>query len=290
MLDHRYQEVWAVDFEFTAPDGHRADPICMVAKELLSGRVIRLAREELHRLDSAPFNTGPDTLFLAFYASAEFGCFIALGWPLPINVIDLHAEFRNMTNGLAPPHGNNLLGALLAFGLPPGDAVEKREMRELAKRGAPFTAAEMRALIDYCGHDVQALAQLWPVMEPHLDKSALLRGAYMKAAASIEWTGVPIDRATLTAFGDRWSDLKLHIASVLDPSGEVWEGYQIQAGPVSPMASEEGDLVAPTAFWSVMPEEGNLGGYGGVPPRGKAPCNTPRHARAAASERPGRGP
>ena len=33
-----YEEIWAADFEFQAPDGERPRPICMVAKELLSGR------------------------------------------------------------------------------------------------------------------------------------------------------------------------------------------------------------------------------------------------------------
>ena len=31
------------------------------------------------------------------YASAELGCHLALGWPLPDNVLDLYVEFRNLT-------------------------------------------------------------------------------------------------------------------------------------------------------------------------------------------------
>ena len=81
----RYSEIWVVDFEFTAQSGHRPDPICMVPKDLLSGRVIRLGQEELRRRGSAPFATGGASLFVAYYASAEFGCFLALGWPMPSN-------------------------------------------------------------------------------------------------------------------------------------------------------------------------------------------------------------
>lgn len=113
-----YNEIWAVDFEYNCPDGNRPLPICMVAKELLSGRILRLDEDTLDRCTSVPFDTGPDTLFVAYYASAESSCFLALGWPQPVNVIDLFAEFRNHTNGLTPPYGNNLLGALLYFGLP----------------------------------------------------------------------------------------------------------------------------------------------------------------------------
>ena len=36
-----FREVWAVDFEFTAPPGERPKPLCVVARELRSGRVVR---------------------------------------------------------------------------------------------------------------------------------------------------------------------------------------------------------------------------------------------------------
>ncbi len=32
-----YREVWAMDFEFRAPDGERPEPVCMVARELRGG-------------------------------------------------------------------------------------------------------------------------------------------------------------------------------------------------------------------------------------------------------------
>ena len=47
----------------------------------------------------APFDTGPDAALVAHYSSAELGCFLELGWPLPTNVIDLFAEHRVETNG-----------------------------------------------------------------------------------------------------------------------------------------------------------------------------------------------
>ncbi len=37
-----FAEVWAVDFEFTAPAGERPTPLCVVARELRSGRLVRL--------------------------------------------------------------------------------------------------------------------------------------------------------------------------------------------------------------------------------------------------------
>ena len=46
------------------------------------------------RLISPPYPTGPGSLFVAYYASAELGCHLALGWPLPARVLDLYAEFK----------------------------------------------------------------------------------------------------------------------------------------------------------------------------------------------------
>src|SRR5439155_9441243 len=137
----------AVDFEFTAPPGHNPTPLCVVARELRTGRVERVW------LDGAsppppppcPYPTGPDVLFVAYYASAELGCHLALGWPTPERVLDLYAEFRCRASGLPTPCGNGLLGALAYFGLDGLDAVEKQEMRQLAMRGGPDTRAERAA-------------------------------------------------------------------------------------------------------------------------------------------------
>ena len=141
---HRFGEVWMVDFEFTAPPGHNPQPICLVAKELRADRTLRLWRHELEALPHAPFDTGPGTLYVAYYASAEMGCHLALGWPLPVNILDLFAEFRSHSNGLPLRCGAGLLGALAYFGLGAIEAAEKADMRELAMRGGPYTAEKRR--------------------------------------------------------------------------------------------------------------------------------------------------
>ena len=105
-----------------------------------------------------PTRSAPTSLFVAYFASAELGCHLALGWPLPARVLDLYVEFRNRANGLSPPNGFGLLGALAWHGLDAMDAAEKESMRELAIRGGPWTAAEREALLAYCESDVLALA------------------------------------------------------------------------------------------------------------------------------------
>ena len=90
---------------------------------------------------------------MAYYASAELGCFRALGWPKPANILDLFVEFRNRTNGLTTPAGSGLVGALTYFGLDAFIAAEKDEMRLLALRGGPWSGSERQALLDYCATD-----------------------------------------------------------------------------------------------------------------------------------------
>jgi DNA polymerase I len=109
MLD-AFREVWAVDFEFVAPPGERPTPVCLVARELKSGRSIRLWRDQFGPFP--PYAVGADCLFVAYYASAELGCHLALGWPMPARILDLYTEFRCQTNGLPTVAGRGLLGAL----------------------------------------------------------------------------------------------------------------------------------------------------------------------------------
>ena len=47
-----------------------------------------------------PVCPAPMAKRVAYYASAEIGCHLALGWPVPQRVLDLFTEFRNHTNGV----------------------------------------------------------------------------------------------------------------------------------------------------------------------------------------------
>ena len=132
-----FAEIWMADFEFVVGSGEKPRPVCMVAEEFWSGRQIRLWEDDLQRLKAAPFNTGPNACFVAYFASAEFGCFLALGWPLPTNTLDLFAEHRVLTNGTQFPHGNSLLGAARHYGIDTIGADEKETMRDLIMAGGP---------------------------------------------------------------------------------------------------------------------------------------------------------
>jgi DNA polymerase I len=89
-----------VDFEFTIQPGERPVPVCLVALELHSGRKIRLWYDRFEQVP--PYSISPDSLFVAYFATAELGCHLSLNWPLPVRILDLYCEFRNATNGIPP--------------------------------------------------------------------------------------------------------------------------------------------------------------------------------------------
>jgi DNA polymerase I len=72
----RFCEIWCADFEFRADPGEHPWPVCMVAQEVRTGKVIRLWRNELLALSHAPFDVGRGALFCAYFSSAEFSCFL----------------------------------------------------------------------------------------------------------------------------------------------------------------------------------------------------------------------
>jgi hypothetical protein len=216
-----------IDFEFRPRGGVEGNPvevICMVALDLSTGQYTRHWANELNTMQSPPLDISGNTIFVAYYASAELSCFEALGWKPPTNVLDLYAEFRNITNGLFLPDGRSLLGALKYFGITGIKSETKDEMRELALRGGPYKAEEKVSLLDYCQSDVDALRPLLLVMEPFIDfPRALLRGQYNTALAKMESLGSPIDYPTYKGLCHHWESIKTELIKEVDANFGVYE-------------------------------------------------------------------
>jgi DNA polymerase I len=213
------------EFEFGGRDGNRPRPVCMVAKELRSGQEWRIWRGEFP--SRPPFPIWSDTLFVAFVASAELGCFRALGWPMPARILDLYAEFRNHVNGSIGDRG--LIAAMNYFGLDAMSVVHKQQMVDLILAGGPWTDQERADIFDYCAGDTNALERLLPVMLPQIDlPRALLRGRYMAAASAMEWNGVPIDTTTLELLRAHWNDIKDRLIADIDKDFGVYEGVHFR--------------------------------------------------------------
>ena len=176
-------------------EGGRPRPVCFVVEEYYSGKVHRLWWDELQSLTSLPFDVGPRTAFVAYFASAEGGCLKALGLPLPINTIDLFAEIRCRTNGGPKSDRRSLREVMLDNNLPFMSEQHKNEMRQLILTG-DMTNIEhnKQQILDYCEEDTNACRELLRRHLNHLDMPrALLRGRFMMAAAEVEMVSIPVD-------------------------------------------------------------------------------------------------
>jgi DNA polymerase-1 len=251
----QFDAVWLVDFEFgpSGGEGGAPEPRCVVAKEYKSGRMVR------HWLDGTsgvrcPYDTGDRSLFVAYYASAETACHIALGWPMPRRILDLCAELKTILNGRRAVMDDylkaraigraQLLGALYHFGLfdVAIRAAEKKEMQQLAIRGGPYSNDEREALLNYNESDVIALEALLPAMLPSIKHfgQALLRGRYAGHLGHLEYYGIPLDGPLFERLRDNWTEIvdrliasESHRFDVLkrrDVDGEKFEAWLNRQG------------------------------------------------------------
>lgn len=219
----RFREIVALDTEFKVRPGERPVPVCFVARELKSGRVFRIFEGEFGT--RPPYATGDDVLVVAYFASAELGCYRALDWPMPTRILDLFVEFRNLTNGLPTVAGSGLLGALTHFGLDGIDATDKKALQEAIGTGTWPGLYTRDEILDYCQSDVDALARLLPRMWPMIDlPRALLRGRYMAGVSAMEHSGVPIDTPTLARLRGGWFDIQDKLIADIDSQYHVFDG------------------------------------------------------------------
>ncbi len=207
----KYRAVFLIDTEFRPiPYGH-VEPVCLVAKNLVSGQEYRAWTDGGDRSELPTLPDGPDVLYISYSAPAEWACWLALGWDLPSNIIDLYLLDRMQKNGFAEfrkgkwrPLRCSLLRLMeeRGFGHLAIAEAEKRGMRDLVRRGGPYTVAEKSSILDYCLSDVRALEVLLPAMLPPLDlQSTLLLGDFTRVLAWMDWNGVPVDVPTCRRLG-----------------------------------------------------------------------------------------
>lgn len=223
-----FKSVIAIDFEFYAPAGENPRPLCLVAKNFVTGETHRYWEDELVQMARAPFDVGPDTLCLAYYASAEMNCFLYLKWQNPSRIVDLFAEFRCVTNNKVVA-GHSILDALKWFGLEGIEIARKDDMRQLAMRGGRYTEEEKQNLMDYCETDVIALENLFLKMKSAIDlPRAIFRGRFMAAAAKIEFNGIPIDVPRLREIESNWPEIQTALIRRVNDEFGVYEGLSFR--------------------------------------------------------------
>jgi hypothetical protein len=211
----------------------------MYAREERTGTTISLWREELLRLTEAPFDTGPDSVMVAFASNAELQCFLSLGWRFPTNVLDPYVENIVAINGntaIWPPADEKnrngrpgLLDALKLHALPGSrrSREEKERMRRMILDNAHNTLDQQREIQDYNKEDVDDTITLLDVLSPSIDKPrALFRGRYMAAVARKERIGLPVDGDYLGELVKAWDPLQLHYIQRGDEFG-LYDGTSL---------------------------------------------------------------
>jgi hypothetical protein len=225
-----FKRAWVIDSEYCQPWGSRPTPHCIVARCVITEETMRLWAGGGITL-RCPFVGDQSELFIAYAADAEIGVFLSLGWVPPLCILDLFPEFLRMMNGRPREREHDgLIDALAHFGEPSMGADEKQTMRELAIRGAPFTEAEKRELIDYCEGDVNAterlLLRMWRAAGLDAEKTfkqALWRGRYVAAVAAIRATGVPLNTQLLRRFDANWDRSKATLIETVSARYSVYE-------------------------------------------------------------------
>lgn len=215
-----YKRVWVADFEYYSGESgnEKPEPLCMVAIDDHSGTTVR---KWLYKsLDkSCPISLDEDSIYVGFYLPAEMTCHAALGWPRPVNCLDLYAELMWITNGLDHPiraelkrqkiGPKSLLAAMHYFGVGQyalGSA-EKKRMQGLATRGGPYTSEETRQMLHYNEDDVVMTRRLLPRMLPYIKHlgQALSRGRFMACMGTVERNGIPVNAELVDRFKSNWT-------------------------------------------------------------------------------------
>lgn len=246
-LGHRFRSVWVLDFEFEVKDGHPVPPrvVAMVARDVLSGRELRLGPDQL---GVCPFECDGSELFIAFWAVAEAHCFLQLGWPLPVQWLDLFVEARRLSNGMKDVE-NNLVAVAGRYGLRVRDAGHKKAMQTMIGNGT-WRAEDVPAIVAYCAEDVEDTVQLLYRLLPDILveaparatalSQAIIRGSFMAANAGAERRGLPVDVGAFNLFRSRWSAIRSRLIAEVDAAYGVFDGATFSQKRFSAYLAREG--------------------------------------------------
>jgi hypothetical protein len=203
----RFREVWGWDTEFRPDANHRPGLVTLFAKEIRSGRTVRLRLADLIAAGRLPF--GAETL--------------TAGVATPANVLCTYAEASTLINGLEidglTEKRPSLLEACDLFGIAQMDKERKDAARDLIlqKSKSEYASEEWVLIEGYNAEDVETDIKLFAAEAPAIDlEAALFRGRYSKAVACMEHVGMPVDAANIGELSAVWPDLRLHYIRELD--------------------------------------------------------------------------
>jgi DNA polymerase family A len=220
------------DFEFNQDANLHPNPTCLVTKELRSSTTVRLWRDEFG--SRHPFGTdAKDTVLISHSASAEMGCYLALGWKPAARIYDTFVEARCHTNIATSKHDDRtqhcgLLDALAYFGIPVSrnrTDEEKTYWRTLFIDNGQWTPELASGGLNYCEDDVLDTEQLFYRLVP--TTSSLAEAFNRSAAAKVEWVGVPIDMPTFRRWRQNREMLMHRLVEEVDRDFGIFIGTSI---------------------------------------------------------------
>ena len=224
-----FGKVYVLDCEFydqAGLPGGPVVPVALQAYEVRSNTWVSLFFEEPGGTYANPLD--PSAIYFTFNASAEWNCFLSLGWALPLNCIDLYVEFGNLVSGLkAPPqfrHPKNpekwnrsLLGVARWCGLPARAVGDKAAARDLILCAHPYSAQSRQSILAYCRDDVIDTATVCKVLLPRISNipQAIFRAHFMRPVAKIQRAGIPVDVESYQNLLEHQDALKVQLVSQL---------------------------------------------------------------------------
>jgi DNA polymerase-1 len=239
LRDIGVRDIISLDTEFRTKIGARVEPVCMCARSILTDEVWKQWYEPGTSL-SLPVDL--HTLFVCFSAPAEWGYFEAAGWKLPVTIVDLFAEMMLRTNGCKGSTGKRiypgLLSSLESYGIGVRMVDEKKDMRDLVLRGAPYSPTEKASILSYCLEDVDDTVKLFDAMLPHLSLDwptgicrAMARGSFTRVVARTEFAGIPVDVESVNRLKQDWPVVMVKLATALEHDHK-YGVYTIEEGNV----------------------------------------------------------
>ena len=210
-MRENFREVVVCDFEYEVTPGDLPKVLCMVAyildENLRHVRTIRLWRGDFGT--ASPFDTGPDTLFVAYSAWAEMTCFKVLTWKFPVHIFDQHTTYLATSNVLLPYNPDEvrikqrkrLPDACRAYGLEGWERIDKNTIAKAIADGTWREHYSPEEILDYCEEDVRMEVRLLraqlrgrPGLLPADVERVLHWSNYSaKTVALIQARGMPVD-------------------------------------------------------------------------------------------------
>ena len=232
---NNFKTIVVADFEYEVDDGDLPNPLCLVAyvldENLQPVRTVRVWRDDFGA--AAPFDTGPDTLFVAYSAWAEMTCFMVLGWKFPVHIFDQHTAYLAASNVLLPHEPDEvrkrprkrLSDACRAYGIEGWERIDKEAIARDIGEGRWRDHGRER-VFEYCEEDVRSSTLLLreqlrgrPGLPPADTERVLWWSNYSaKAVAQIQARGMPIDMALWNLVQENKAAVIGALLHQLDPS------------------------------------------------------------------------